>query len=77
VQKALEALTKAAREEQSPDNNLLALAIEAARVRATVGEISDALEVVWGRHSATGSPVPPGPQTPWTIAPETQSAWRA
>lgn len=35
------------------DNNLLALAIEAARVRCTVGEISLALEHVWGRHRAT------------------------
>ncbi len=32
--------------------NLLALAIEAARVRATVGEISDALEESWGRYRA-------------------------
>lgn len=31
--------------------NLLALAIDAARAKATVGEISDALEKVWGRHS--------------------------
>jgi methylmalonyl-CoA mutase len=31
--------------------NLLALAVDAARAKATVGEISDALEVVWGRHS--------------------------
>lgn len=34
------------------DNNLLALAINAARVKATVGEISDALEKVYGRHQA-------------------------
>ena len=34
------------------DANLLALAIEAVRARATVGEISDALERVFGRHSA-------------------------
>jgi methylmalonyl-CoA mutase len=34
------------------DNNLLALAIDAARTKATVGEISDALERVWGRHQA-------------------------
>ncbi|MEZ0608612.1 methylmalonyl-CoA mutase [Fibrella sp. WM1] len=34
-------------------SNLLALAIEAARHRATLGEISDALEVVFGRHKAT------------------------
>jgi methylmalonyl-CoA mutase len=33
-------------------NNLLALAIDAARAKATVGEISDALEKVWGRHRA-------------------------
>ena len=37
--------------------NLLALAIEAARARATVGEISDALEKVWGRHVAETSVV--------------------
>ncbi len=34
------------------DNNLMALAINAARVHATVGEISDALEKVYGRHQA-------------------------
>ena len=33
-------------------NNLLALAIDAARAKASVGEISDALEKVWGRHQA-------------------------
>ena len=32
--------------------NLLALAVDAARAKATVGEISDALEKVWGRHLA-------------------------
>jgi len=45
---ALEALTEGAR----GDGNLLALAIEAARARATVGEISDAMETVFGRHRA-------------------------
>jgi methylmalonyl-CoA mutase len=35
-----------------PGNNLLALAIDAARAKATVGEISDALEKVYGRHQA-------------------------
>ena len=35
-----------------PRNNLLALAIDAARAKATVGEISDALEKVFGRHQA-------------------------
>jgi methylmalonyl-CoA mutase len=34
------------------ENNLLALAIDAARAKATVGEISDALERVYGRHQA-------------------------
>jgi methylmalonyl-CoA mutase len=48
-QQALEALSKAATE---GTGNLLALAIDAARVRATVGEISAALERVYGRHSA-------------------------
>src|SRR6185312_12506422 len=45
---ALEALKRGAR----GDANLLALAIEAARARATVGEISSALEDVFGRHQA-------------------------
>ena len=49
VQAALEALTAAA---QSGQGNLLALSIEAVRLRATVGEISDALEKVFGRHRA-------------------------
>jgi methylmalonyl-CoA mutase len=47
--KALEALTEAARNESG---NLLALAVDAARARATVGEISDALEEIYGRHRA-------------------------
>ena len=47
---ALDALTRAAEKETG---NLLALAVEAARARATVGEISDALEKVYGRHRAT------------------------
>jgi methylmalonyl-CoA mutase len=49
VTAALEALTTAA---ESGRGNLLALGIEAARVRATVGEISDAMEKVWGRYHA-------------------------
>ncbi len=49
VSAALEALTQAA---GSGDGNLLALAIDAARARATVGEMSLALEKVWGRHQA-------------------------
>src|SRR5262249_27222346 len=46
---SLDALTKAA---ESGEGNVLALAVEAARARATVGEISDALEKVWGRYHA-------------------------
>ncbi|TWA58002.1 methylmalonyl-CoA mutase [Azospirillum baldaniorum] len=46
---ALEALTKAAAEKSG---NLLALAVEATRARATVGEISDALEKAFTRHVA-------------------------
>ncbi|MGB5351293.1 MAG: methylmalonyl-CoA mutase, partial [Polyangiales bacterium] len=46
----LEALTKCA---ETGEGNLLELAIDAARQRATVGEISDALERVWGRYQAT------------------------
>ncbi|WP_118950286.1 methylmalonyl-CoA mutase [Taibaiella helva] len=49
VQKALEALTAAA---TSGEGNLLALAIEAARLRATLGEISFALEKIFGRYQA-------------------------
>lgn len=36
---------------------MLALAIEAMRLRATVGEVSDALEQVWGRHRANSQEV--------------------
>ncbi len=50
VDAALHALTNAA---DRGDGNLLALAIDAARAKATVGEISDALEKVYGRHVAT------------------------
>jgi len=49
VRAALDALTKAA---DTGEGNLLALSIEAARARATVGEMSDALERVFGRHQA-------------------------
>ncbi|KZB82602.1 methylmalonyl-CoA mutase [Amycolatopsis regifaucium] len=47
TQDALRRLTAGAQ----ADGNLLALAIDAARAKATVGEISDALEKIWGRHS--------------------------
>ena len=49
VRSALEALSNGAAGEEG---NLLALAVDAARVRATLGEISDALEKVYGRHKA-------------------------
>jgi methylmalonyl-CoA mutase len=50
---ALSALTEAAgRSGGGMDDNLLALAVNAARAKATVGEISDALEKVYGRHAA-------------------------
>jgi methylmalonyl-CoA mutase len=54
VKAALAELTRAAAAPSGDglDNNLLALAINAARAKATVGEISDALEKVWGRHQA-------------------------
>jgi methylmalonyl-CoA mutase len=53
VETALNALTSAARAGSDGDmsTNLLALAINAARAKATVGEISSALETAWGRHS--------------------------
>ncbi|MCH9648032.1 MAG: methylmalonyl-CoA mutase [Deltaproteobacteria bacterium] len=47
VEEKLSALTQAA---ERGDGNLLALAVESARARATVGEISAALEKVFGRH---------------------------
>ncbi|HPX97509.1 MAG TPA: methylmalonyl-CoA mutase family protein, partial [Thermotogota bacterium] len=49
VQKALEAITLAT---EKKDQNLLALSVEAARARATLGEISYAIEKVSGRHQA-------------------------
>jgi len=48
-QTALDALTAAG---ESGDGNLLELAVNAARARASIGEISDALEKPWGRHKA-------------------------
>ena len=49
AKKSIEALTECAK---TGNGNLLALAVEAARNRVTLGEISDALEVVFGRHKA-------------------------
>lgn len=56
VEKALLNLSRAAKAslsgETTPKNNLLQLAVEAARERATLGEISEALTEVFGRHKA-------------------------
>ncbi len=56
VRRTLDALTKSAGDGHvhgsSLDQNLLTLAVDAARAKATVGEISDALEKVYGRHQA-------------------------
>lgn len=53
VDRALAELSRAAASNAGGmENNLLALAIDAARAKATVGEISDALEQVYGRHQA-------------------------
>ena len=49
VEAALAALTACA---QGGEGNLLDLSVKASRLRATVGEISDALEAAWGRHRA-------------------------
>ncbi|WP_339780407.1 methylmalonyl-CoA mutase [uncultured Thalassospira sp.] len=49
VEAALNALTNAA---DAKSGNLLELAVQAARAKCTVGEISDALEKVYGRHQA-------------------------
>ena len=50
VDEALQALSMSAR---TGEGNLLELAVQAARVRASLGEISDAIEEVAGRHKAT------------------------
>ncbi len=52
-QTALTALTEGAKSGE----NLLALAVSAARARATLGEISDAMELVFGRYATTPEPV--------------------
>lgn len=49
VEEKLEAMTKAA---ESGEGNLLALAVEAARAKATVGEMTAAMEKIFGRHQA-------------------------
>jgi methylmalonyl-CoA mutase len=74
VEARLKRLTACA---ESGEGNLLALAVEAARAGATVGEISDAMEKVFGRHQAqirsiTGVYQPR--QARWTISPK-RTAW--
>ncbi len=51
---ALAALTKAA---ENGEGNMLELAVAATRARASVGEISDALEKVYGRYRTTAQPI--------------------
>lgn len=52
TEKVKDALSKLSEIARTGDGNLLALAVEAARERATLGEISDALEAVFGRYKA-------------------------
>jgi methylmalonyl-CoA mutase len=56
-QAALEALRRAAAGPQSIENNLLALAVECARARATLGEISSAMEDSFQRYGTQPTPV--------------------
>lgn len=56
-QAALTALRRGAAAPQSIENNLLALAVEAARARATLGEISSAMEVSFQRYATQPTPV--------------------
>ena len=70
VQAALVALTEAAK---NGSGNLLALSVEAMRARATVGEVSDALEQVWGRHRANSQEV----SGVYAGAYESQESWAA
>ena len=56
-QAALKALSDGAAGESSIENNLLALAVECARARATLGEISSAMEVSFDRYGTQPTPV--------------------
>ncbi|MFC4595994.1 MULTISPECIES: methylmalonyl-CoA mutase [Sphingobium] len=56
-QAALESLRQAAAGQQSIENNLLAHAVEAARARATLGEISSAMEDSFNRYGTVPTPV--------------------
>ena len=70
VQAALAALTECAR---TGEGNLLALAVEAIRARATVGEVSDALEAVWGRYHAN----PQAVSGVYSLVAEQMPEWQA
>jgi methylmalonyl-CoA mutase len=73
VDAALQALTKGA---ESGEGNLLELSVNAARVRATLGEISQALERVFGRYQATGRTISGVYSTESRVNPEFQNARR-
>src|SRR5699024_11668645 len=51
-EKVKEMLSKVTESAKNNETNILAAAVDAARVRATIGEISDAIEEVSGRHKA-------------------------
>ncbi|MDR3214590.1 MAG: methylmalonyl-CoA mutase [Azoarcus sp.] len=70
VEAALAALTQCA---ETGEGNLLGLAVEAVRLRATVGEVSDALEKVYGRFRAN----PQAVSGVYAAVVETDDDWRA
>jgi methylmalonyl-CoA mutase len=70
VRDALDALTRCA---QTGEGNLLELSVQAMRVRATVGEVSDALEKVWGRYRAN----PQAVSGVYGAVVEEQEEWKA
>ncbi len=70
VTQALEALTACA---EGKGGNLLDLAVKAIRLRATVGEVSDALEAVWGRYRAN----PQAVSGVYASVVEEQDDWKA
>ena len=56
------------------ESNLLELAVKAARLRATVGEISDALRGVWGEHTPTNAVVQGAYSAAYTASPKAGAA---
>ena len=71
VQAALAALSECAK---TGSGNLLDLTVQAMRLRATVGEVSDALEAAWGRHRADTQKVTRASMPPPTTAPRAGSS---